>query len=425
MNKFFLSFFLIFYCFILLAQEQVGFDIDGETAGDRSGCSVSLSSNGDIVAIGAYYGNKVCVYKNESGNWFQIGNTINGEASGDNFGYSVSLSNDGTIVAVGARYNDGNGSNSGHVRIYKNESDAWVQVGNDIDGGEKSENSGYSVKLNSNGTIVAIGAYRNSEIYRNSGKVRIYENNSDNWIQIGNDINGYNPNDYFGCSVSLNGDGSIVAIGAYGYGSNEGQVRIYKNNSGNWTQIGSDIIGEISSYLGCSVDLNSDGNIVAIGAKGNDSGHVEVYENISNTWIQIGSDILGETSNDNFGWSLDLNSDGNILAIGATTNDGNGNSSGHARVYKNESGNWTQVSNDIDGEASGDKSGYSVSLSSDGGFLAVGAINNDGNGNNSGHVRIFLTGLIVTQIVSVLPIVSIITFLIIGFISVLSYLKKV
>ena len=48
----------------------------------------------------------------------QIGSDIDGEAAGDLSGYSVSLSSDGTIVAIGADYNDGNGSSSGHVRIY-------------------------------------------------------------------------------------------------------------------------------------------------------------------------------------------------------------------------------------------------------------------------------------------------------------------
>ena len=53
------------------------------------------------------------------------------------------------------------------------------------------------------------------------------------------------------------------------------------------------------------------------------------------------------------------------------------------------SGTWTQVGADIDGEAAGDNSGGSVSLSSDGAIVAVGAINNDGNGSGAGHVRVF------------------------------------
>ena len=34
-------------------------------------------------------------------------------------GVSVSLSSDGTIVAIGALYNDGNGPDAGHVRVYE------------------------------------------------------------------------------------------------------------------------------------------------------------------------------------------------------------------------------------------------------------------------------------------------------------------
>ena len=39
-----------------------------------------------------------------------------------------------------------------------------------------------------------------------------------------------------------------------------------------------------------------------------------------------------------------------------------------------------QKGSDIDGEADIDQSGYSVSLSSDGSTVAIGAIRNDGNG---------------------------------------------
>jgi hypothetical protein len=51
--------------------------------------------------------------------WNRLGADIDGEAPGDYSGYSVSLSSDGTILAVGARNNDGSGSASGHVRVYE------------------------------------------------------------------------------------------------------------------------------------------------------------------------------------------------------------------------------------------------------------------------------------------------------------------
>jgi len=55
----------------------------------------------------------------------QIGQDINGEASNDWLGCSVSLSDDGSTLAIGAPFNDGNGADSGHVRVYRNVSGVW------------------------------------------------------------------------------------------------------------------------------------------------------------------------------------------------------------------------------------------------------------------------------------------------------------
>ena len=68
--------------------------------------------------------------------YFQKGADVDGEASDDRSGESVSLSSDGTIVAIGAPRNDGNGSNSGHVRVFAWDDDtsSWEQLGDDIDG---------------------------------------------------------------------------------------------------------------------------------------------------------------------------------------------------------------------------------------------------------------------------------------------------
>ncbi len=148
-----------------------------------------------------------------------------------------------------------------------------------------------------------------------------------------------------------------------------------------WTQLGSDIDGEAAGdYLGRSVSLSSDGTTLAIGAyrndgNGADSGHVRIYKYNGTTWTQLGSDIDGEAAVDNSGFSVSLSSDGTTLAIGAIFNDGNGNGaySGHVRIYKYDGTTWTQLGSDIDGEAAEDQSGFSVSLSSDGTTLAIGA----------------------------------------------------
>jgi len=393
---------------LTFSQTQIGTDINGEAADNLSGCSVSLSADGSVVAIAARLNDgvngtdsgHVRIYENTLGVWTQVGADIDGEAAGDRLDI-VSLSADGNIVAIGAYLNDGaNGLGSGHVRIFENISGTWTQIGADIDGEAQGDSSGSSVSLNSDGSIVAIGATNNDSNGIDSGHVRIYENISGTWTQIGVDIDGEATGNGSGYSVSLSADGSIVAIGApFNEGVNglsSGHVRIYENVSGTWTQIGADIDGEaINDLSGYSVSLGADGSIVAIAARFNDgngtnSGHVRVFENISGVWTQIGADIDGETSNDESGWSLDINTDGNIVAIGSIENDGNGNISGHVRIFKNQSSTWSQIGTDIDGEISPDQSGYSVSLNSDGSIIAIGAVLNSGTfGFASGHVRVF------------------------------------
>ena len=100
---------------------------------------------------------------------------------------------------------------------------------------------------------------------------------------------------------------------------------------------------------------------------------------VNKKWIQMGESIDGEAINDQSGWIVRLSSDGSIVAIGALYNDGNGINSGHVRVYQFilNSGSWSQLGQDIDGEHGYDLSSYSIDLSSDGKILAIGAPLND------------------------------------------------
>jgi len=388
---------------------QIGNDIDGEVSGDASGYSVSLSSDGSIVAIGAY-GNSgngtssghVRIFENLSGSWNQIGNDIDGEAAFDESGKSVSLNSDGSVVAIGARNNAGNGHQAGHVRIYEYISGIWTQIGNDIDGEAVSDQSGIAVSLNADGSVVAIGAPHNDGSGSDAGHVRIYKNVSGIWMQVGEDIDAEGSGNYFGYSVSLSADGSRVAIGgpgSNGGGWNSGHVRVFENQADSWIQIGNSIYGEaMEDESGVAVSLNSNGTIVAIGAwlndgNGEDAGHVRVFEYQTGSWIQIGSNINGEMEYDKSGIAVSLNSEGSIVAVGSEYNNGNGTSAGHVRIFENQLGNWIQLGGDIDGEAAGDRCGISVSLNSDGSKIAIGAWGNDGNGPTSGHTRVFEYGL--------------------------------
>ena len=162
-----------------------------------------------------------------------------------------------------------------------------------------------------------------------------------------------------------------------------------------WSRIGRDINGEASEdQSGNSVAMNSTGDRVAIGAwlnngSGSDSGHVRVYFYNGMNWEQLGQDINGEATDDRSGISVSMNSAGDRVAIGAYLNDGSGSNSGHVRVYSYNGTNWEKLGQDINGEAEGDRSGVGVSMNSAGDRVAIGADTNNGSGSNSGHVRVY------------------------------------
>lgn len=399
--------------------QQIGSDIDGEAKDDNSSyySSVSLSSDGSIVAIGAPYndggGNNaghVRVYQNINSVWTQLGGDIDGDTNYEQFGFTLSLSSDGTRVAIGATKYDqvtfpstDPNFKKGRVKIYEYDiaTNSWIQLGSDIEGEGRDDGSGSSISLSSDGTIVAIGASGNDDNGADSGHVRIYQYANNSWTQLGSDIDGEGPSQRAHV-VSLSSDGSIVAIGAHRNNENgtwSGNVRVFKYLNNSWTQIGSDIYGESANdQVGDagSVSLSSDGTILALGSiynsdNGSNSGHVRVFQYNSNasSWTQLGSDIDGEAANDYSG-KVSLSSDGTTLAIGAhNASDENSNNTGRVKVYRYTNNSWTQLGSNIYGDTQGDQFGYSLSISSDGTKLAVGAWGDDSVVRNSGHVRVY------------------------------------
>jgi hypothetical protein len=114
-----------------------------------------------------------------------------------------------------------------------------------------------------------------------------------------------------------------------------------------------------------------------------------ITDSTGGTMAQLGTGIEGEMANDESGGAVDLSADGKRVVIGSPLNDGTGVEAGHARVFEFNGTAWVQVGADIDGEAAGDRSGFSVAISDDGNRVAVGAWLNDGGGTSSGHVRIY------------------------------------
>lgn len=364
---------------------QLGNDIPGETVDDKSGASISLSEDGLTLAIGVPQhgsGNTgtVKVYTYSGTEWALKGNPITGSSTDRYFGISVSLSNDGNRLAVCAAYNNTNPNEE--VKIYQWNGSAWEQLGNTLLWQSLSVYHG-SVKLNGSGDTVAIGDMGNTTNGNNAGQIRIYTLNGNTWQQRGSSING-SANDVTGEILDLSNDGNTfaanfgdniqvyswngtdwtakgnlfnefpyqtVALGqdgnilvltglnAPGANENKGAAQVYEWNGSIWTPKGPLFEGEPNSGLGFSAALNQNNNVLALGGPGANSGYGEARTYIFNgtQWEQIGNTIVGETNLEYCGFSISLNGAGNILAVGSPTYlAGNYGLSARTRVFGND-----------------------------------------------------------------------------------------
>ncbi|HLF63948.1 MAG TPA: T9SS type A sorting domain-containing protein [Saprospiraceae bacterium] len=387
----------------LTAQIQLGEDIDGETAGDRFGRRVSMSYDGNRVAISSDANNNgtghVRLFDWNGSSWVQLGTDIDGEAAGDNSGKSIALSGDGQRVAIGAFGNDQNGMNSGHARVYEWDGTIWKQLGIDIDGQGAGDQSGFAVSLSSDGSRLAVGAIAARLTANQSirpGHVRIFDWDGESWVQVGESIEGVANQNFEGWALSFSEDGHRIAVGAPGVNfpsDNQGHVRIFEWNGSSWTLLGSSITANPDGFVfGYSVSLSADGNRVIAGDHQSPpfTGFANAFEWNGSAWTQMGQVIFGEGEGDLCGISISMSSDGNRIVVGARDNDGGGSDAGHARIFDWDGTSWIQVGKDIDGEAESDQSGWHLSLSGDGNRISIGAMQNDGTaGVNSGHVRVY------------------------------------
>jgi hypothetical protein len=344
------------------------------------------------------------------GQWNQMGSTIQGEAEYDNFGWSTAINSTGDVLVVGGWGNDGNGDYAGHTQVFAWDGTNWIQRGGDIEGTSAMEFSGRKVSVDASGNTIAITSLNTeNQNGHDAGSVRVFDWDGINWVQRGQTILGLGHpllDEWFGAGLSLCADGNTLIIG----GPNiinplfkQGYAQVYQWNGNEWTQLGNDIEGtEAYDELGMSVSINEMGNVVAVGAPGNvgnginQAGYVKVYEWTGTDWTQRGTPLFGEFDGDEFGRSVTLNTSGDVLAIGAPGYDvGSNNLVCAAYVYEWNGTNWAQRGNTFLGVEFANAFGFSLSLNNSGNILAIGATHY----GSTGKVQIFeYTGATWTQI---------------------------
>jgi len=242
--------------------------------------NLKIGNNGEISTVRRFRVHTI----GRDGNISPVGGDILGtvgEYSDFDSGTSVGISWDGRTVAVGFR---GFGDACNSVAVYQlSEENVWVQAGENIQLDNDHCTGDHTLALHFFGHIVAVGSVQKE------GLVRVYQFDGIRWVQKGDDMRGdTNSESLFGKSLSMDGDGNRIIVGAPNHsGDNDdtrlaGQVKIYRYISErNIWQTDAVMYGENKNQrFGFSVSMDLAGSRVAVGSIGNGGG-AEVYQNFN------------------------------------------------------------------------------------------------------------------------------------------------
>ncbi|GKY92291.1 hypothetical protein MPSEU_000200200 [Mayamaea pseudoterrestris] len=295
---------------------------------------------------------------------------------------SVAYSESGKFMVVGY---PGANQNTGLIRVMERSNGAFRQRGSDIVGDAAGDNFGSSVSVSEKGDVVIVGA-ENARDERGQVKAYKFDFVQKTWKDLGSPMDGDQAGAGFGSTVAASEDGKIVAIGAPNVDTDRpGSVSVYgySESSMKWINLGLSLVGsENGDMAGFSLDLSSNGYILAVGLPGKDgvgssqtdAGSVVVYEYMNGNWIQLGQSLDGEMSFAKMGTSVSLSNDGQTLSLGQPGLGASGNGDAGAVVvykYMTSTETWMQFGDAITGQANGDKLGQSLSLSGDGSTMGM------------------------------------------------------
>jgi hypothetical protein len=341
----------------------------------------------------------------------------------DNFGAALDLSDDGTVLAVSAIFEDSGSAgvdgdqsdnsltDSGAVYVFRRIDNAWAQEAYlKASNPDEDEPFGMALSLSGDGNTLAVSSWYESSNATGingdqadnseptSGAVYVFRRANDLWSQeayIKSSTS--DKHDFFGRSVGLSDDGSVLAVGAPGDeitpDLDRGAAFVFTRTGTTWSEEARLVPTHVEDafFYGQQIALSGDGTTLAVGdpAEGYEpggqpfrSGAVYVYRKTGGDWQEqayLKNSVKGES--DQFGDAISLDQDGDTLAVGAPYEDGGSISdetddsktySGAAYIFSRTGSDWNQEAYIKASNADEwDLFGYSVDLSDDGNTLAV------------------------------------------------------
>jgi hypothetical protein len=331
----------------------------------------------------------------------------NAEAD-DFFGRSVSLSSDGQWMAVGAPSEDSSaigingfqGDNSagysGAVYLFQRTGNAWTQVAYvKAQDSQAGAEFGASVELSAHGDVLAVGAPSFARGSYKDGAVYVFRRTGSLWAQEKQLVSptphysGFYNDRAFGTAISMTDDGTKIAVsepsGACSTDTtHKGCAYVFTRGATEWAS-SPGILPQARSYwtgrsFGQGIALSDDGLALAVGTPeqcvGSDTGcegTVHLYALSASFWAP-NSIVFGLLKNGRFGSSVQLNHDGTLLVAGVPGTYLSSGYAGSATTFVRAGATWNRVASLFAPTGvEADEFGTALSLSVDGQWLAMGS----------------------------------------------------
>ena len=335
----------------------------------------ALSGDGNVNNSGAVY-----ILAWDGSQWNETKLFASDGASWDNYGFSTAIEEN--RIVVGSPQDDDNGDRSGSIYVYDWNGSNWMETKILPSDGDAFFEFGKSVDLE--GDRIVAGSPNNQSIY-------LYDWDGSTWNET-KIVPSDGGSNQFGYAVAIDGDRLVVGArldsdsGVF-YGS----VYVYDWDGSAWieTEIyASD--GSYRDYFGTTLSLEGDRFVVGVdqdSVYGKKSGSAYVYDWDGTTWNETKLVPSDGEAFDFFGCNTTL--EGDRIVVGAFWGEGdpNANTTGCAYIYDYDGSSWVEEKLGAFDGAFGDNYGISVSLEA--GRLVIGASQDDDSGNNRGSIYIY------------------------------------
>jgi hypothetical protein len=311
----------------------------------------------------------------------------------DQYGRTLSISEDGSTAIIGAYLGSASPTLGGGVAyVFTRSGTTWTQQAK-LAPSDRASSDGFgdSVAISADGNTVLIGASGEDTSPNNAnGAVYVFTRSGTTWTQqaklLASDAAS---GDVFGFSSSISADGDTALIGAFlestSPNTNSGAVYVFTRSGTTWTQQAKLVASDAATNdnFGLSVDISSNGNTALIGAPYEDTspntnnGAVYVFTRSGTTWTERQKIVLEDaTSSYIFGGVVSISGDGSTFVASSYS------AKDFAYVYTLIADTWRQQARLFSSENLLEYNfGSDLSISYDGNTIAVGAfVTNSGGG---------------------------------------------